>query len=378
MRIAIDIRPLTVSSTGTGTYAFNLIKEIARIDRENEYWLCAHRDITRSFKEELSGNSNLHLQIDHYPWGILWQQLCLPSLLKKLKIDLLHSTLLTLPFSVPCPSVVTIHDLVFRMFPQKHTLANRTVTNFSVANSVRISQRIIANSENTKKDLMKTLGVPEEKIEVTLLAAESIYRPYGNSQVLAKIREKHSQGEKFLLSVGTLEPRKNFFRLIQAFRGFRERISGPPKLLIVGRKGWSYGKVLRAASKLGLERDVIFTGYLPSQEMPLLYNACEFFVYPSLYEGFGLPPLEAMACGKAVISSGNSSLPEVVGEAGILVDSCQVKEIEEAMIRLWREEKLRKELGSRGLKRAKLFSWEKMAESTLKIYAEILKVKGAN
>jgi glycosyltransferase involved in cell wall biosynthesis len=370
MRIAIDIRPLTVPRTGTGTYAFNLIREIAKIDKENEYWLCAHRDIAEGCGE--IGNSNFHLQINHYSLGFLWQQLYLPSLLRRLKIDLFHSTLLTLPFSVPCPSVVTIHDLVFKMFPEKHTFANRTITNFSVANSVKISQRVIADSENTKKDLIKSLSVEEGKIKVTLLAAEGIYRPCEDFPSLNKIRTKYSKGEKFLLSVGTLEPRKNLLRLIQAYRGFRTRAPNPPKLLIVGRKGWGYREIVRVVSELGLEREIIFSGYLPSEEMPLIYNACEFLIYPSLYEGFGLPPLEAMACGKAVISSGSSSLPEVVGEAGILVDPCSVKEMEEAVMRLWKDENLRKELGLKGLERAKLFSWEKMARQTLKIYEEVI------
>ena len=375
MRIAIDIRPLTLPRTGTGTYAFNLIKEIAKIDKENEYWLCAHRSLAEDCEELFPNSSNFHLQINHYPLGILWQQFCLPSLLRRLKIDLFHSTLLTLPFSVPCAGVVTIYDLVFRMFPEKHTFANRTITNLSVANSAKISERIIVNSKNTKRDLIKHLSVDERKIKVTLLAAEDIYWPCGDSRSLIKIRDKYSKSEKFILSVGTLEPRKNFLRLIQAYHSFRKRTPNPPKLLIVGKKGWGYRETLRTASELGLEREVIFTGYLPSEEMPLIYNACEFFIYPSLYEGFGLPPLEAMACGKAVISSNSSSLPEVVGPAGILVDPFNTKEMEEAIARLWREGNLRKELGFKGLERAKLFSWEKMAKETLKIYEEAFKAK---
>ena len=366
MRIAVDVRALTVPPTGTGIYTYNLLKEIAKLDRENEYWLCAHQPL---FSEDLTQNTNFHLQINRAPLGILWQQLRLPRILTKFKIDLFHSPLFTLPFSPSCPSIVTVHDLVFKMFPHKHTLWNRTVTNILTKRAVKIACRIIVNSENTKRDLVNFLSVDEEKIKVTLLAAADVYHPIRDTQLLREVRKKYVRDEKFILYVGTLEPRKNLLSLIKSYNEFKKEVSHPPKLLLVGRQGWDYKSILKTISLF--KKEIILTGYLPLKELVLLYNACEFFVYPSIYEGFGLPPLEAMACGKPVITSNTSSLPEVLGKAGIMVNPLNVEEIKEAMVKLWNSAKLREDKGIKSLERAKMFSWQKTAQATLKIYEEV-------
>jgi glycosyltransferase involved in cell wall biosynthesis len=219
-------------------------------------------------------------------------------------------------------------------------------------------------------------GIPPEKVEVVYLGICENFRPLPEGEVEA-FRKKRGLPERFILFVGTIEPRKNLTRLIEAF-SLLSPLSplpfpfSPLPLVIVGAKGWLYEEVFAKVEELGLEREVIFPGYIPWGELPLWYNAATIFVYPSLYEGFGLPPLEAMACGTPVIASNASSLPEVVGDAGILVSPGDVDGLAEAMKLLLSDETLREDLSRRGLRRAKGFSWEKTAEKTVQVYLRAL------
>ena len=233
--------------------------------------------------------------------------------------------------------------------------------------------KIIAISENTKNDLINLYRIAPERIKVIYVAADEVYRPMENPERTAHIRQKYTLPDRFILFVGVIEPRKNIVRLIKAYNQIKGKIQ--QKLIIVGKKGWLYEDVFKTVDRLSLNQDVNFLGYVPKEDLAFLYTACDLFIYPSLYEGFGLPPLEAMACGAPVISSNTSSLPEVVGDAGILVTPTSTEELSAAMYKVLTDENLRNEMKLKGLERAKLFSWKKTAQETIKIYEEIYKEK---
>ncbi|MBM4466901.1 MAG: glycosyltransferase family 4 protein, partial [Chloroflexi bacterium] len=241
--------------------------------------------------------------------------------------------------------------------------------------SARKARRVIAISQSTQRDVVRLLGVPPDKVEVVYCGLDEAFRPLAKDQVAA-FRSKRGLPERFILFVGTIEPRKNVTRLIEAFATLRPcdpatlRPCDPAtlKLAIGGAKGWFYEDVFARVEELGLEDKVMFPGYIPASELPLWHNAAELFVYPSLYEGFGLPPLEAMACGTPVVAANTSSLPEVVGQAGLTVDPLDVEGLAEAMRRALGDEALRQEMRERGLQRAKGFSWTKTAQETVQVY----------
>ena len=232
------------------------------------------------------------------------------------------------------------------------------------------SDKIIAVSYSTKQDLMNYFKISDNKIKVIYEAADQIFQPLSSEKV-QHFKDKYDLNYQYILYVGTLEPRKNIPLIIKAFyilnkEGFQH------KLVIAGKKGWKYKTIYQLIDKLNLQKEVIFIGFIPDNDLPALYNAANLFVYPSLYEGFGLPPLEAMSCGCPVITSNISSLPEVVGDAGIMIDPYSVDELYEAMHKVLINEIVRKDMIKKGLERSQMFSWTKTAEETLKIYKEAL------
>ena len=286
---------------------------------------------------------------------------------------MLHALAFVTPLLSPCPSVVTIYDLSFLLYPESFKRSKRFYLGLFTRLSARRARRIIAISESTKRDVVRLLGVPPEKVEVVYCGIDDAFRPlppqsWGERGEVAAFRSKRGLPERFILFVGTIEPRKNVARLIEAFANLQTCKPAHLKLVIGGAKGWFYEDVFARVEELGLEGEVMFPGYIPVSELPLWYNAAELFVYPSLYEGFGLPPLEAMACGTPVVTANTSSLPEVVGDAGLTVDPLDVEGLAEAMRRVLDDEALRQEMRKRGLQRAKGFSWTKTAQETVQVY----------
>jgi glycosyltransferase involved in cell wall biosynthesis len=286
--------------------------------------------------------------------------------LRKERVDLLHALAFVTPLLSRCPSVVTIYDLSFLLYPESFRRAKRSYLGLFTRLSARRARRIIAISESTKRDVVRLLGVPPEKVEVVYCGIDEAFRPLAEDQVAA-FRSQHGLPERFILFVGTIEPRKNVTRLIEAFADLRFAICDL-RLVIGGAKGWFYQDVFARVEELGLQGEVMFPGYIPVSELPLWYNAAELFVYPSLHEGFGLPPLEAMACGTPVVAANTSSLPEVVGEAGLTVDPLDVEGLAEAMRRVLGDDALQQEMRKRGLQRARGFSWTKTAQETVQVY----------
>jgi glycosyltransferase involved in cell wall biosynthesis len=237
---------------------------------------------------------------------------------------------------------------------------------------VRRANHIIAVSEATKRDLVRLTGTPENKITVIHEAAEPIYFPIHDHDVLSQVHAKYHLPEQYILFVGTIEPRKNLPTLIRAFHELIGKYKAQADLAIVGKQGWLYDQVYQLVGDLGLEKRVRFLGRVPSADLPHLYNASQMLVLPSYYEGFGLPPLEAMACGVPVVVSESSAIPEVVGDAGLRVACEDVEGFTVAMWRLLTDESLRTDMIAKGLKRVRCFSWERAARETLEVYRRVV------
>ncbi len=376
MRIAIDLTSLPTQLVGVGSYAKNLITSLKKFDTENQYFIFVKREHSNVFSIN-QNNINIIYQkniLRNKILRVLWEQIILPLYIKRLKIDLLHSIHYTIPLFAGCKVVATFHDMTFFLYPQKHIFIKRIFFKLFIRISSWKANRIIAVSESTKKDIIKFLGV-SNKIDVVYEAVDSKYHPFKNESMASIIMRKYGIFNKFILYVGTLEPRKNIVRLIQAYYNLIFKNNITHQLVIVGKKGWYYQEIFKIVDELGLNKEkqrVIFTGYVPDDELLFLYNAADFFVYPSLYEGFGIPPLEALACGVPVISSNISSLPEVIGDAGMLIDPYNVQEISQAMFEMLKNHKKKVQFKIKGLKRAEKFSNEKIAEGTIKVYKKTM------
>jgi len=303
---------------------------------------------------------------------VLWEQFALPIKAKKNKIDILHCPAHVISLFFPGKIVLTIHDLSFKLFPKTFKISNRIYLNFIVPLSVKYADKIITVSKNTKEDLIREYNVNEDKIRVIYNGVDNKYTIINNRNKVENIKIKYELPEKFVLYLGTLEPRKNLKNLIKAYSKIKEKKT---KLVIAGGKGWLYEDIFSLVNDKKMEDKVIFTGYVDEKDIVALYNAATLFVYPSLYEGFGLPPLEAMACGTPVITSNVSSLPEVVGDAAITVDPYNINGLAEEINKVLGNEVLQKAMIKKGIERAKEFTWEKTARETIRVYEEVLNQK---
>lgn len=275
--------------------------------------------------------------------------------------DLVHVPWVAAPPHGRVPLVVTILDLVFLLFPEYLNRRTRWMARMGLHQASRQASAFISISQHTADDLMRLTGLPKHKIHVIPLAAEDYFRPVPDLQ----IRKRYKLDAPFVLYVGTLEPRKNLITLVRAFAA----LDNPRlKLVLAGKKGWIYQDLLATVEKLGLSSRVVFTGFIPDADLPALFSTAEVFAYPSLYEGFGLPVLEAMQCGAPVITTNVSSLPEVAGDAALLVTPDDVRGLTAALRRVLAEPGLREELRGRGFKRAQCYSWRKTAEMTAEVY----------
>lgn len=356
---------------GTGQYTYHLINSLAKIDRTNEYIIIKNRF------SPLNNLRNENIQYISFRFKsrikrVLLENILLPRIVTMRGVDLFHSPFFTIPFSISVPAVVTIHDMVFYKFPETIDRLRRIYLRLAVHYSILKSRRIIAISRSTKKDILYNFSIPDEKIDVVHLAAAPAFKPVTDKNLLWLTCKKYEIEQPFILCVGTLEPRKNLVRLIQAYSLLKKDRRIMHKLAIVGKKGWYYKQIFSEVRRLSLHEDVIFTGYVPDEDLVHLYNGAELFMFPSLYEGFGLPALEAMACGCPVITSNVSSLPEVAGDAAILINPYNVKALTEAMFEVLTDDKLRECLIDKGLERAKMFSWERCAEETIRVYEKAM------
>lgn len=369
--VGIDTSSIYRSRAGVGCYTKNLINELHEIEDESECLLFPIEEkITKKYKKNIIALFKVFYGIKR----MLWEQISMPFFLWANGINIFHSPAYVCPLIKTCPTVVTIHDMAYLLYPEKFVSAYRNYLKFWIPICTLSVDKIITDSQCSKKDIVRLLKIPENKVEVVYLGKSKEFMPIKDISIINELKEKYKLYNDFILYVGTIEPRKNISGLIRAYRTLKDLYPDfAYKLVIGGEKGWLYSDIFNLVKKLSLLNDVIFLGFIPNNELPVLYNAAKVFVYPSLYEGFGLPVLEAMACGTPVVTSNTSSLPEIVGDAGILVDPLDDKALAQAINRILIDSEFRNNLISKGKERAKLFSWEKTAERTMEVYKKILK-----
>ncbi len=378
MRIGIDISSVAGEKTGIGNNTTNLITQLARIDKINQYILYPsfYRSFHREFtKAAVPRQSNFHIRFEKLPQRLmngLWYS-PIPGRWILGDVDILHSTAFYAPKNHPGKLVVTIHDISSLTLPHYHTEATRKRSNHGTENAVAYADHIITVSEFSKNELLRYFTLEPEKITVTHSAAKDIFVPCSPEEK-KRVREKYGVPEDFILFVGSLEPRKNVATLVRAYISLPEPVRKRHRLVIAGGKGWLNAEIdtlLKSSGSSGILR----IGYVDEQDLPALYSAAIVSVFPSLYEGFGLPVLEAMACGTPVISSNSSSLPEVGGDAALYFDPHDTNQLKETLERLLGDENLRAQLSRKGIERARLFSWEKAAQETLGVYEKVYRNK---
>lgn len=372
MRIGIDTTALPSQPVGAGNYIINLVRSLISYDSEYEFVVFALQSRQQLF--DLPPTPGLHWQLfpDVPPARrLLWEQTTFPGLVRQAHIDLLHSPHYTRPYRLHCPSVVTFHDMTFFLFPRLHTTAKRIFFSNAIRMSARRANALIAISESTRQDAIRLLEIPPGKISAIPLGVDDSFHPIGDEVLLADVRQRYNLPEEFILYVGVVEPRKNLPLLLNSYKTLvSEGIKLP--LVIVGRFGWMYNELLRQIDNLGLKNQIHFTGYVPQADLPIVYNLADVFVYPSIYEGFGLPPLEAMACGTPVITTAISSMPEHVGDAGILVPAEDEWALSRAIQKVLTDRTLREQLKMKGPRQAANFTWERTAQETLQVYRKVL------
>ncbi len=364
MKIGIEAERANLAHpTGVERYAAELIRHLARIDHTNEYILYFRTEPQEWFRQ-LPPN----FKIKVIPFPKFWTQIRISWEMYRHPVDVLMILASALPLYHPKNTIVTVHDIAFELYPELFTWFNRTYLKFFSRYVTRVATKIVTVSEATKKDLVKHYGANPDKINVIYLGYDShVYKPLMYEQVQGVLDEYGLSYKKYLMFVGTLQPRKNIIRLVQAYEKIASRHHIEEKLVIVGKKGWMWGPILKEIETSECKERIKVLDYAPEEHLPALYNGASLLTLPSMYEGFGIPPLEAMACGTPVVVSNISSLPEVVGEAGELVDPNSVDSIADGLLRVLTDRKLQEGLSQLGRNRAKQFSWETCARKTLKL-----------
>ncbi|MBD3328337.1 glycosyltransferase [Candidatus Peregrinibacteria bacterium] len=366
MKIAIDIRSAEKEKTGKGWYTFNIVKELLKLDRENQYFLyTAHKDKPFDSRQNVE-----YVCIDSSPSK--WHFKVLKDLNQK-EVDVFFA-----PSSYIIPAfaskklkvVLTIHDLVAFLFPSNHQTRAVIIERLTLKQAIKKAAHVITVSENTKKDIIEKFTYPNEKITVAKCSASKTFLKPIPEKDLHDFKNKMKLPDKFILGVSTIEPRKNFPNLIKSFVLIKKR-HPDYKLVIAGKKGWKTKEVDKALKEFNLHDDVIFTGYIKENDLSKLYRLADVFVFPSLYEGFGIPPLEAMSAGCPVVASNISAMPEVIGEAGLIVDPKNAYKLSDAISSIIENEHVREMLIERGLRQVEKFSWTDSAQKILNIFMQL-------
>ena len=367
MKIAIDAHMVGHRATGNETYTVNLTNALAQMSHpDHEYTVYVDRRELLDSPCLFDGRVKMRRLQMHSPFIRI--PFLLPAEVWYRRIDVVHMQYILSPILPHCASVLTVHDISFEHFPDFFSRGDLLRTKLLVPISARRADVVVTVSEYTKKDLVNSYGIDPDKIVVTPEAANSSFRPLAEGAGPNEVRHRYGIAGPFILFVGNIQPRKNLRRLIDAYGALVRDQRIPHRLVIVGNKARLHSHVFQAVRDSGLEERVIFTGYVPNEDLCALYNAAETFVFPSIFEGFGLPIIESMSCGTPVIASNTSSMPEVGGDAVIYVDPYDTGELAAAMHAVLGDCGLRARLSAAGLARAKRFSWENTARRTVEAY----------
>jgi glycosyltransferase involved in cell wall biosynthesis len=376
MNVTIDVSPTVQHHAGLGRYA----GEVAHV-------LSGREDVSLSLFFNGHGNATLPDYLAHVPHKSIsvgnkpWRMAVLLSSLLRWPMDatfgasdIFHSTNHLLAHFGRAKTVFTLHDLIFLHYPEFHLPTNRWFLTLAMPRFLRAADAIVTPSECSRQDAIKFYNLPPDKITVIYEGAAPHFHPTADPTDLARVKAAYHLPDEFILHVGTIEPRKNLARLLEAFQPL---LADHPDLhvVLIGKKGWLYDDFFRRLQELGLTERVIFPGYIAGEDLPAVYQLARLLAYPSLYEGFGLPPLEAMACGTPVVCSNAASLPEVVGEGGLLVEPTDTAALSQAIGRVLADDSLHAELSRRALAQAARFSWDTAGEQLTALYARLLESK---
>ena len=368
MRIAVDGHTIGSQVAGNEVFITETVEALASVDKTNQYTLFLSN--AAALKRYRKRWPNVKVRYIAHRKPIIEKFLSYNIQLRLFRADVFFSQFYV-PKYCPCKAVNMIADLSFEHIPE--TFENDECKRMQSSNrrSAYAANHIIAPSQYSKADIINTYHIEPEKVSMIYPAASSRFRRIENEAELSRVRSAYDIDGGYILGVGTVQPRKNLSRLIEAYSILENLSVELPKLVLVGKIGWLHNETLETVRRLGLEDRVRFTGFVPDNDLPALYSGALFFVYPSYFEGFGLPPLEAMQCGTPVITGNLTSLPEVVGDAGMMVDPFAVNSIADAMRRLLSDAGLRKALSEKGVERAKKFSWIEAARQTLEIFEKV-------
>jgi glycosyltransferase involved in cell wall biosynthesis len=382
MKIGINALFFQHPATGSGQYMTHLLDTLAQIDRQNEYVLLGPQPIKQEQKQAIA----FPYQVRPVPnfaanreniEKLVWEQLTGPAAAREAKVDVFHIPYFAPPLLPRTPTVVTIHDVIPLRLPLYQTGAKVKAYIRLVSQAAHGATRLITVSQHARQDIMDALKITSERIRVVYEAAGEEYHPITDPEILAAARTRYGLGERYVFYLGGLDQRKNVPQLVRAFARLYSKLEDPTlQLLIAGNPDKNNGPLFPdprpVAAELGMTGQIIYR-FIEEEDKPALYSGASVFVFPSLYEGFGLSPLEAMSCGAPVICSNRTSLPEVVGDAAITLDPDNLDAMVEAMYRVLTDQELCTDLQARSLQRAAQFSWRKAAYETLEVYEEVYK-----
>ena len=368
LRVAIDAHMVGEHETGNETYIINLIRGLASLDPQvptTQYLLYS----TNPGRLDACGPLPPYFARRHVAPAISALRIPLGMPVRALadRIDVLHVTYIAPPV-VPAAVVVTVHDISYELYPETFSARDRAILKALVPRTIRRAQNVITVSESSRRDIANYYKVDPEKIRVVYQSIASSFRVLHDRAEVESVMARHGINGRYLLAVGNLQPRKNLPRLVRAFAQSKRIGSYDGRLVIVGKSMWRESQIFQEIRQQGLENEIIVTGYIPEEDVVALYNGADAFIYPSIYEGFGLPPLEAMACGCPVITGNTSSLPEVVDSAGIMVDPTSEEELTQAIVTMTGDAQFRDNCIRLGLERVERFSATAAARDTLEVY----------
>lgn len=375
MKVSIELQPCLKNKSGIGVYTYELTKRLQNF-RDIEFEGNIFNFLNRNdIKNDIEGLDIKKNTCSLFPYGVyrrIWRYVPIKyNFLFRRNIDIYQFFNFVIPPNISGKVITTIHDLTYILYPNTMDASNRKRLEKDMDSTIKRADYIITISESSKKDIIKHLHIDENKIEVIYPGVDETYKRLLSSDEITAVKNKYNIQGKYLLYLGTLEPRKNIETIIKAYNCFKESDKDNIKLVLAGKKGWLYDSIFKLVEEFGFENDVIFTDYIDDMDKAPLYQGSEMFLFPSLYEGFGMPVIEAMASRIPVITSNSSSLPEAAGKAAIITDPLDYQEISHSIERILNENGLREKMVTEGSKQADKFSWDLSAEKLKNIYYDL-------